>query len=102
MKGKDIFTTKRKFDLDKAIPLSEVKKEFILNDFEVYYSKKYDDYFTVIETAEGELLLSWSKVITDKFNKLSEMPSNEWKGLVLKVVKRKSKNGRTYLDLETV
>lgn len=102
MRGKDIFAPKRKFDLDKAIPLSEFKTEFVLTDFEIFYSKKYNDYFTVIETAEGKLLVSWSKVITDKFKKLSELPSDEWIGMVLKVVKRKSSNGRIYTDLEAV
>ncbi len=102
MKAKNIFTTKRNFDLEKAIPLTEVKKEIVLNDFEVFFSKKYNSYFTVIETAEGNLIYSWSVVIADKFNKLNELPSDEWKGLVLRVVKRKSKNERIYVDLVTV
>ena len=102
MKAKDIFTTKRNFDLEKAVPLTEVKKEIVLNDFEVYFSKKYSSEFTVIETEEGNLIYSWSKVIADKFKKVNELPYDEWKGLVLKVVKRNSENGRTYFDLEAV
>lgn len=102
MKAKVIFTTKRIFDLEKASPLTEIKKEIVLNDFEVFYSKKYDSYFTVIETAEGNLIYTWSEVIADKFKKLNELSPDEWKGLVLRVVKRKSKNGKIYIDLEAV
>ncbi len=102
MKGKEVFTTKKAFDLEKAISLAEVREEFVLNDFEVYFSKKYESYFTVIETTEGKLFYTWGEVIADKFKQLSELPSDEWKGLVLRVVKRKSKNGRNYVDLEAV
>jgi len=102
MKAKDIFTKKKTFDLEKAVALSEFEGTFVLKDFEVYFSKKYSSEFTVIETEEGTLIYSWSKVIADKFKKVNELPYDEWKGLVLKVVKRDSENGRTYLDLEAV
>lgn len=102
MKGKDIFTTKKNFDLEKAIPLAEVREEFVLKDFEVYFSKKYGSYFTVIETAEGKLFYSWGQVIADKFNELVGLPPEEWKGLVLRVVNNQSKKGRKYISLEAV
>lgn len=102
MKGREVFSTKRTFDLEKAIPLAEVREDFVLNDFEIYFSKKYECYFTVIETAEGKLYYSWSKVIADKFKAMANLPAEEWKGLALRVVKRRSKNGRFYISLEAV
>lgn len=102
MKGKDVFTKKKVFDLEKAIALAEVEGSFVINDFEVYFSKKYSSEFTVIETKEGDLIQSWSKVIAEKFNKLADLPEEDWKGLELKVVEKTSDAGRNYFDLELV
>ena len=106
MKAKDIFTKKKTFDLEKAVALSEFvgtfEGTFVLKDFEVYFSKKYSSEFTVIETEEGTLIYSWSKVIAEKFNKLADLPEADWKGLELQVEERTSDVGRNYFDLVAV
>jgi hypothetical protein len=102
MKGKEIFTKKKTFDLEKAVALSEFEGTFVLKDFEVYFSKKYSSEFTVIETEEGTLIYSWSKVIAEKFKKLADLPEADWKGLELQVEEKTSEAGRNYFDLVTV
>lgn len=102
MKGKDLFTKKKNFDLENAVALSKVEESFKLKDFEVYFSKKYSSEFTVIETEKGELYHSWSRIIADKFKQLADMPEEDWKGLELKVEEKTSENGRNYFDLVAV
>lgn len=104
MKGKDVFTSKKSFALENAVPLANLEREdsFILNDFEVYFSKKYGSNFVVIQTEAGTVLYSWSEVIADKFKQLVDLDPEEWQGLELKLVEKTSDKGRGYFDLQAV
>lgn len=104
MKGKNIFKSKKSFDLEGVgVPLVSYENNIVLKDFEVYYSRKYGSSFTVILTEQGDVIYTWSGVIADKFSQLAEMEEKDWKGLVLKkVVKKSSSSNRQFHDLEVV
>lgn len=104
MKAKNIFKTKKSFDLEGlGVPLVSFNKTIVLKDFEVYHSKKYGSDFTVIETEQGDIIYTWSSVIADKFSQLADMEGEDWKGLELrKVVKKSGSSNRQFHDLEVV
>lgn len=103
MSIKDVFREKQTYNLENAEPIKKyLNRPFKIEGFETYYSKQYKADFGIIETQQGHLVHSWSKVVTQKLKQLAEYPMNEVKEIELKAVEKKSENGYNYIDLELV
>ena len=98
-KAREVFKQKKSFELEDAKALQK-DVEVVLQDLEIYHSKKYNSAFGVIQGANGELYYTWSTVVCDKLDQLKYMDEEDYRGLPLKAVEKSSQEtGRTYLDL---
>ncbi|MFW6129919.1 MAG: hypothetical protein ACOC56_01970 [Atribacterota bacterium] len=103
MTVENIFREKKQFNLEAAEPLKNyLNREFQLESFEVFYSRKWKANFSVIETQNGHLVQSWSKVIAQKLELLKDYSPEEYKLLRLKAIEKKAESGYNYVDLELI